>query len=59
MFTKEKLEAIDYLEESFNLKTSETLYYLIQENPLVVKDKYGNKYMIMEDGGLKRASIGI
>ena len=62
MFTKEELEAIDklpYLAESFNPETSETLYYLVQENPLVIRDKYGNKYMKMENGRWKRAGMGI
>ena len=61
MFTKEELEAIDklpYLVESFNPETSETMYYIVQENPLVVRDKYGNKYMKMEDGRWKRAGMG-
>lgn len=61
MFTKEELEAIDklpYLVESFNPETSETVYYTVQENPLVVRDKYGNKYMKMENGRWKRAGMG-
>ena len=55
---KEELETIDYLEESFNPETSETVYYIVQENPLVVRDKYGNKYMKMENGRWKRAGMG-
>ena len=61
MFTKEELEAIDklpYLVESFNPETSETMYHIVQENPLVVRDKYGNKYMKMENGRWKRAGVG-
>ena len=59
---KEELETIyklPYLVKSFNPETSKTVYYIVQENPLVVRDKYGNKYMKMENGRCKRAGMGI
>ena len=58
---KEELETIyklPYLVKIFNPETSETVYYIVQENPLVVRDKYGNKYMKMENGRWKRAGMG-